>query len=216
MNNIDNITDTQAKKVAKIITRFVPALSNFSYNGFHEKKGMNLWSFSHKFQTKSPNYTFKIIFAEKNDIWRAKIFVYWKKITKELTLGAGKDFEYTIGPCKSFSDLRDEIELKIKNNPIMNHKVYDDDFDFNMDKESIPLIDELKKSKDKLFTLKDKFFDDLKELYKKIKNIPEDKLLDYCRIHNPSEDDKGGFIFTLQKLHQIDYYSQMQKMKHIK
>jgi len=216
VNNIDKFTKTQAEKVAKTIKRLSPFLKDFLYTGFFEKNGLNQWTFSHKFQNKFPNYTFKIIFAEKNDKWRAKIFVYWKKQTKNLTSGAGKDFDYILGPYNFFSELLKDIELRIKNNPIMNHQLYDDDFEFNMDKESIPLLINLKKSKDKLFSVKNDFFNDLKQIYKKIKNIPEDKLLDYCRIHNPSEDDKSGFIFTLQKLHKLDYFSDMKKMGQLK
>ena len=215
VNSIDNITDNQAKKIANIIKRTSPILKDFAYDGFSEKNEMIQWGFSHKFQTKSPNYTFKIIFAEKDGKWSAKIFVYWRKQTKDVTVGAGKDFDYTLGPYDFFSELLKNIDLKVKNNPILNHQVYDDDFEFNMDKEAVPLLIQLKKEKDKLFSVENSFFNDLKKIYKKIQNIPEDKFLDYCRIHNKSEDDKSGFIFTLQKLHKLDYYMAMKKIGQI-
>lgn len=211
VSDTDNFTDTQAKKVAKVIKRFSPFLKDFSYVGFNESKGMNHWRFSYKFT----DYIFKIIFAEKNDNWTAKIFVYWKKPTKDSTAGAGKDFEIKIGPHKSFSELITDIEGRIKNNPIMGHNIYDDDSELNMDKESVPLIVLLKKSKDKLSSIDGDFFKDLKKIYKKVKNIPNDKLLHYCKIHNKSMD-KQIFLTTLQKLHMLDYYLEMKKIGHTK
>jgi hypothetical protein len=211
VNSVDNFTQEKAKTIAKIIKRFSSFLKDFSYTGFHEKSGMNHWHFSHKF----PQYTFKIIFAEKGGKWMVKIFVYWKKATKDMTAGAGKDFDYKIGPNDSFSDLIVDIKRKIENNPIMGHKLYEDDFEFNMDLEAIPLITKLKQHKDKLFSIKNPFFNDLKGIYNKIKHIPEDKLLDYCRIHNNSEADKQDFLLDLQKVDKLDYYSEMKKLGHI-
>jgi hypothetical protein len=211
VNSVDSFAQKKAKTIAKIIKRFSSFLKDFVYTGFHEKKGMNHWHFVREF----PDYTFKIFFAEKNDKWMAKIFVYWKKSTKDMTAGAGKDFEYKMGPHKNFSDLIVDIKRKTENNPIMGQKLYDDDYEFNMDKEALPLIIKLKKHKDKLFSIDNDFFNDLKDIYSKIKNIPEDKLLDYCRIHNAKEADKQDFLLDLQKVHKIDYYAEMKKLGHI-
>lgn len=210
MNKVDNFIDTQAKKIATIIKQYSPFLKDLLYVGFSENHGMKQWGFSHKF----PDYIFKIIFAEKNNKWSAKIFVYWKTPTKEITSGAGKDFDYKLGPFNSFSDLVIDIERKVKNNPIMGHQIYDDDFELNMDKEALPLLILLKKSRAKLFSVDNSFFDDLKKTYRKIKNIPDDKLLDYCRIHNDSEADKQDFLLDLQKVHKLDYYTEMKKIGH--
>lgn len=210
MNNIDKFTDNQAKKVALTIKRFAPFLNDFEYIGFVEKNKMNQWKFYYKF----PDYIFRIIFAEKNNEWSVKIFVYWKKTTKDMTAGAGKDFDFKIGPVKSFSELIIDVDRKIKNNPVMGHHLYDDDYQLNMDKEAVPLMLKLKKSKDRLFSMRNVFFSDLKQIYKKIKNVPDDKLLHYCKIHNKSVSDKQDFLFDLQKLNKIDYYSEMQKLKH--
>lgn len=212
MKEIDSFAQEKANSLAKIIKKYSSFLKDFSYTGFFEKKGTNYWHFSLKY----PDYTFKIIFAEKDEKWKAKIFVYWKKSTKELTSGAGKDFDYTIGPHKFFSNLIIDMKRKIENNPIMGYQLYDDDFEFNMDKEAFPLMIFLKKSKDKLFSIENVFFDDLKKIYKKIKNIPNDKLLDFCRIHNKTEADKQDFLLDLQKLNKLEYYLEMKKIGHIK
>lgn len=211
VNNIDKFTNKKAQNIANIIKKFSSFLKDFSYVGFSQVKDTNFWHFSHKF----PEYTFKITFAEKNEKWKAKIFVYWKKRTKDMTAGAGKDFEFKFGPYNLFSELIIDMKRKIENNPIMGQQLYDDDYQFNMDKEAIPLMIALKKSKDKLFSVENDFFDDLKKIYNKIKNIPEDKWLDYCRIKNKSEADKQDFLLDLQKLHKLDYYVEMKNLKHI-
>ena len=207
---MDKFKNDQSEKVAKIIKKFSPFLKDFSYTEFSEKNGMNKWGFSHKF----PDYIFRIIIAEKNDKWYIKIFVYWKNQSKEITMGAGKDFDYQLGPFNNFSDLVIDVERKIQNNPIMGHKLYDDDFELNMDKEAIPLLIKLKKSEDKLFSIDNSFFDDLKKTFKEIKNIPDDKLLNYCKIHKEAEADKQDFLLDLQKLHKLDYYIEMKKLGH--
>ncbi len=212
MNSLNNFTETKANNIAKIIKRFCSFLKDFSYTGFSENNGMIQWGFSHKF----PDYIFKIIFAEKNDNWSAKIFVYWKKETKEITMGVGKDFDYKIGPFNSFSDLIIDVKRKIENNPIMGYQLYDDDYQLNLDKESLPLMILLKNSGKELFSIKDSFFDDLKKTYKKIKDIPDEKLLHYCEIHNESEADKQDFLLDLQKIHKLDYYFEMIKLGHTK
>lgn len=212
VNNIDSFTEKKAKKVADIIKKFSSFLKDFSYYGFYEKSEKNHWKFICKF----PEYIFKILFVENNDEWCAKLFVYWKKETKDMTSGAGKDFEYKIGPHKNFSNLIIDIRRKIENNPLIGSKLYDDNSKINMDREAIPLLLKLKKEKEKLFSVNHEYFNDLKNIYNKIKNIPEEKLLNYCRIHNVEEADKQDFLLDLQKLNKIDYYIEMKKMGHIK
>ncbi len=132
-----------------------------------------------------------------------------------MTMAAGKDFDYRFKYHSSFSELILDMNRKIINNPIMGNQLYHDDFEFNMDKEAIPLILKLKDSKEKLCSIDNDFFDDLKKIYNIVKNIPNEKLLDYCRIHNKSEADKQDFILDLQKIHKLDYYIEMKKIGHI-
>lgn len=211
MSNHSVHIDNQSKKVSKLIKRFSPFLKKFHYDGFRENKGMNLWTFTLKF----PDYTFRIIFGEKNDKWKAKIFVYWKAVTSTPTLGAGKDFEHIIGPYNNILELIKSIGKKLENNPIMGEHLYNDDSKLNMDAEAMPLLKKLKKYGKKLESINDVHFNDLKRIYKHIKNLPEDKLLDYCRIKNQDEADKQGFLLDLQKVNKIDFYLAMGNMGHI-
>lgn len=206
MPNIDN----QTIKIANLLKKTAPFLKDFLFNRFVEKNGMNLWVFTHKF----PDYTFRIIFGEKNNQWRVKIFVYWKNKTHEPTLGAGKDFEFQIGPFSNVLDAIKEVDKKLQNNPIMGHHLYHDDFELNMDKEALPLLQMLKSSSEKLSSIGDVYFDDLKKIYNAIKNVPEDKLLNYCTINNPKEADKQDFLLDLQKIHKLDFYHTMKGMGH--
>ena len=211
MNNNSSHIDNQSKKVGKLIKRFSPFLKKFHYDGFKDNKGMNLWTFTLKF----PDYTFRIVFGEKNDKWKAKIFVYWKAKTSDMTLGAGKDFEYIIGPYHNILELIKFIGRKLENNPIMGEHLYNDDSELNMDTEAMPLLRKLKEYGPKLALVKNDHFDDLKKIHKHIKNLPEDKLLDYCRIKNKKEADKQDFLLDLQKINKIDFYLAMSHMGHI-
>jgi len=204
-------TNSQTSKIAELIIKHSPFLEGFIFNRFLEKNGMNLWIFTHKF----PDYTFRVIFAEKNDTWRVKIFVYWKEKTNNLTLGAGKDFEYQAGPYNNISDAITDVQKKLNNNPIMGKHLYDDDFELNMDREAIHLMKQLKQYGQQLFSIKDPYFDDLKKIYNNIKNLPEDKFVDFCNIKNKKEADKQDFLLDLQKLHKVDYYMAMKNMGHM-
>lgn len=208
--DVENLTN-KANKIGNLILRHAPFLDGFSYDRFEEKGGMNLWVFTRKFT----DYTFRIIFGEKNDRWKSKIFVYWKQKTNSPTLGAGKDFEYKIGPFNNLDELVTSMNKTLKNNPIMGQHLYDDDFELNMDKEALPLLKKLKQSGEKLMAINDGYFDDLKKIYKKVKNIPEDKLVHYCSITNKKEADKQDFLLDLQKIHKLDFYDGMRSMGHL-
>lgn len=210
MNELSEFTEVKAEGIAKIIKRYSSFLKDYSYVGFREKNGAYMWRFMHKF----PEYIFKIIISEKNDKWSVKLFAYWKVESNRSTMGAGKDFELKIGPFQSFSDLVIDVNRRLENNPIMGHMLYDDDYEANLDKEAIPLLIKLKETGAKLDSVKDNFFDDLRDIYHKIKHVPNDKLEDYCRIKNSKEADKQDFLLDLQKLHRLDYYESMKNIGH--
>lgn len=211
MNNNTSNIDSQSKRVGKLIKRFSPFLKDFKFDGFRENKGMNLWTFTLKF----PNYTFRIIFGEKDNNWKAKIFTYWKKPSKTPTSGAGKDFDYTIGPNSNILELIQSVRKKIENNPIIGKAIYGDDADLNIDNESLVYLRKLKKIGPKLELFKSDYYYDLKKIYKQIKNLPDDKLLDYCRIKNQKTADKQDFLLDIQKVNKIDFYLDMANMGHI-
>lgn len=171
---------------------------------------MNIWSYVYEY----PDYTFRLFVAEKNSRWKAKAEVFWKKRTKELTNGAGKDFEIEMGPFRSFLLLIGAMERKFKNNPLMGSHLFHDDFLLNMDLEAVELLKKLKQTGSRLSKVTDSYFDDLKKIYKSLKNMPESSLLSYAKVKYPREEDKQDLILDLQKLERLDYFTAMLSMNH--
>lgn len=203
-------SQNKADSIGNIIKNKTPFLNKFKYHGYQDKNGMNIWTYGMVYT----DYKFYVFIAEKNGRWKAKLDVYWKKHSTDLTNGAGKDFILEIGPYPNFEQLISQIELKTKNNPIMGKHVFADDYLYNMDLEAVPLMKNLKEKGHELKNVDDPYFDDIKKIYKDIQNLKEKSFLTYCKIHNPLAEDKQDFILDLQKLEKLDYYTAMFNMNH--
>ena len=207
MNSIQN----KADNIGNLIKTSIPFLKDFVYNGFQDKNDLNIWFFVKKF----PDYKFNVFFAEKNEKWKAKLIVHWKKHTNHHTSGAGKDFHIEIGPHKNFENIITDIERKFTNNPIMGSNVYEDDYLLNMDTEAVPLMKKLKNIGQELFKIKDPYFDDLKQIYIDIEKMSEDRFLAYCRTKHKTDMQKQDFLLDLQKMDKLNFYHDMLNLRHI-
>lgn len=206
MKQVDTDLNKQAEKISKIIKKDASFLKDFKYEGFSQKNKMNLWKFMHEY----PDYKYRIIFGEKDDKWKVKIFVYWRNETKNPTITIGKDYDYETQFYNSFSTLIDHLDKRLKSNPIMGTHLYNDDNEENMVSQAVPMLIELKKKGDILMKIKNPQMKDLQKIYKEIKNIPDSKLLQYCKVKFQKEYEKQDLLFDLQKLSQIDYYYTIQ------
>ena len=198
----------KAKSIGIFIKNHVPFLEKFVFRGFQEKNGLNIWTYTSNYIS----YKFHVFIAEKNEKWKCKMVVYWKEQTPEPTSGAGKDFEFEIGPFNSFEELSSVLEKRMLNNPIMGNHIYNDDYLNKMDLEAVRLMKLLQKSGNKLAGIKDSFFDDVKKIYQDIKGMSEKSLISYCRVKFTRETEKQDFILDLQKLEKVDFYVAMHNM----
>lgn len=211
---IQNSNKPQTDKIAKLIKKLCPFLHDFEFKKFYkdDKTGMNLWVYVKSF----PEYTYKIIFGEKKDQWQIKSFVYWKTESQSPTTNTGKDFDFRVGPSHDFMTLIKGFHKIIENNPVIGTHLYEDDFDKNKTEMAFPLLKKLKEVGENLLSIENKHLKQLQNLYKNIKNIPENKLRDYIRIKYKEEADKDDLLFKLQRLHMLDFYGGMKTMGHFK
>ena len=183
-------------------------LKNFSL--IDNKKGQNgeIWKFEYKTKDYLLNFFIK---RDKKDAWSGELKTYWKKKTKEATSGGGKDFQMNFGPYHSFEKFVENINLKLKNHPLISTEIYNDDWNANLDALIKKMILELKEKIGDLHKISNLYFNDLKKLYNKVINIKDDDLLKFANQEAPTDSDKQNLILILQKIHKIPFYVDLER-----
>ncbi len=186
-------------------------LKGFKLNKKEEKDNMLIWVFEHK----SKDYTLRFYIQKNkiNDSWTAKIFIYWKLPTKEFTNAKGKDYEYTFGPFYSYKEMIVELNRKLENNPLISTDNYLDDNKTQFDNDIIEMLKVLKKEGDKLKTIKDRHFDDLKKIFNQVEQINKiDDLKKYVLKKASESEDKQTLLIVLQKIFQLNFYLKKEQL----
>lgn len=178
---------------------------------FIEHKNINnkdVWFFKRKID----DYVIKAYVFLNKEKWNFKTLVFWKKETSVPTNGSGKDNEHLYGPYDSYEDMVKDLDLKLKNNPVLNPVIYHDDDEFNKDKECLHLFKRLKTFSDKLNRTNDNYFNELKKYYNDTKNMSDEDILRYCQKIAPDDSDKQDLYLDLQKMDKLDFYDGINKM----
>lgn len=187
-------------------------LKGFSLNKKETKNNSNIWVFDHK--EKDYTLRFYIQNNKTDNNWSAKVFIYWKIPTKEFTNAKGKDFEHLYGPYSSYNEMIKDLNRKLENNPLISLGSYLDDDNTQFDKDLITMIQRLSKYSNKLESVKDKHFDDLKKIYHKVKNINSIvELKKYIKEKYTNEIEKQTMLLILQKIYQLDFYLKKEKLE---
>lgn len=204
--------------VEKQFDKDIKYLDGFKFLEKKQKDGHTIWVF----EIKRKDYTLKFYITknEQTDSWSAKVFIYWKVLTKEFTNAEGKDFEQSYGPYGSYKEMVQELNNKLKNNPLISARNYIDDNRTMLDREIFAFIEKLKESKKKLASVKDKKFDDIKKFSEEIGSLEDkNKILEKIKEVAPDEEDKQTLLMNLQKVYQLDFYLHKEKtdslFKHI-
>lgn len=180
-------------------------LNGFILTKKENKSDVTIWVFEHK--TKDYTIRFYLKKTNSSDSWLAKIFIYWKTASRDFTNAKGKDYEHTFGPFSSYDEMILELNKKLENNPLISKNNYLDDNRTQFDNDILEMLKLLKKKRDKLFSIKDKHFNDLKIIYNETRKINTiDGLVKYIDEKAHDEDDKQYFLLTLQKIFQINFY----------
>jgi len=170
------------------------------------------WRYS--FQTPQKSYkVLCIIKRSPGNIWSLKLNVYWLKFSKDVTQGEGKDVEYTILPCQGYKNFVNQANIKLKNNLILGTKMYDDDYNFEMDRQIIRMIIELIKKFPEMDALNFKYYDDLKKIYHDVIHKSNQEVLDYIQEKYPNDTDKQFLLLRLDSLNSVDNFHRMNRMK---
>ena len=184
-------------------------LKDFSLDKKVDDGGYTLWEFKHKVK----NYLIKFYIKKNNSTkkWGAKVFVYWKTHSKQTTNGRGKDYELKFGPYDSYDEMVEDLNRKLKNNPISSGNYFDDNLS-QLINDTLSVLKTLKRKTEDLSKVKDKYFDDLKKIAKEIVDINDDDgLKEYIDKHMDGAWEQWLWL-TLHKVSQIDFYKQKEKI----
>lgn len=186
-------------------------LKNFSLSKKEKKGDSIIWVYEHKLNS----YTVRFYIQKNNSTgkWNARVFVYWKTQTRGLTVGKGKDFDFTYGPFDSYENMVKELNTKLQNNPLISTENYFDDNLSQLVKDTLQLIKLLKERTDDLNKVGDKHFNDLKKIAKEIKNLNTDEELKKYILEKTNGTWEQGFWMTLHKVYQINFYKQKEDIE---
>lgn len=209
---IEKVLDKQGME--KKFDQDISYLKGFSLNKKEEKGDNIIWVFDHK--EKDYTLRFYVQKNKKNDNWSAKVFIYWKIPTKDFTNAKGKDFEHSFGPYSSYQEMVEELNRKLKNNPLISIGSYLDDDNTQFDKDVVVMIQRLIKYGKQIESVRDEHFGDLKKIYNKVKDIKTmDELKKYINEKAPDEGDKQTMLLILQKVYQLDFYLKKEQLENL-
>jgi hypothetical protein len=203
------IHGTNLNKMSNRMLHDIHYIKLFSLAKYSKKDGVEAWKFSHK----ANDYI--IIFyvvKEGESQWRAKLEIFWKEETDGFTSDSGKDMEKEFGPYNDYEKMVTDLDLKLKNNPLISTQIYNDDWNANMDELLKDMIIKLRNKHEDLVSMDSDYFDDLKRVYEKTKGLDEQGILNFCKNEYPTDSDKQTAIMELQKMEKISFHKDMKKM----
>lgn len=187
-------------------------LDGFKLSKKEKKNGTTIWLFDHK----SKNYLIRFYIQNNHsETWQAKVFVYWKTASKEYTNAKGKDFDYTYGPFNSYEEMIEELNRKLKNNPLLSKQNYIDDNKTQFDNDVLHSIEVLQNKGEALIKVRDEHFNDLKKIYRDTKNLNIEQVKEYIKKKAPDEEDKQKLLLILQKVSLLDFYHRKEEIENL-
>jgi len=189
-------------------------LSGFKLINKKEGDRADVWALEHK----AKNYIFRFFIEKDKKIktWTAKVFVYWKKISKEFTSAKGKEYEHSFGPFDSYELMVQTLNEKLKNNPNLAIENFVDDNRSQFDKDLIYMFKLLKKNIGLLQKVKDPHFDELKEIYEKIKGLNSDEeLKEFISQEAYDVEEKQSLLLVLENIYKLVFFIKKEKLESI-
>lgn len=188
------------------LQRDIHIITNYTLVKSKVINGANTWKFEYK--TDDNSYMSNAFVVEyPNGVCKMRLEVDWKLITRHNTSGAGKDFVMVFGPYLSYEIMVEELNRKLKNNPMIGSGLYDDNNDLMLDREIIKLLRRLKENIKEIHSINHPSLKTLERTYELIKDIPDDKgLAKFCDDNFRGWAQKQGIIYKLQNIDKIPYY----------
>lgn len=208
---IENLVNNQ--EIANKFDEDIKYLSDFELINKRDDEMSSVWVFEHK----AKNYILRF-FIEKDkraNTWSAKVFVYWKKISKDFTNAKGKEYEHFFGPFKTYEEMVKELDKKLMNNPNLSLQNFVDDNRLQFNSDLVHMINLLKKQGEKLKKVKDKSFNELKKIYNDIAKLSDEKIQEYINEKAYDVEEKQELLLILQNIYRLDFFIKKEELDSI-
>lgn len=180
-------------------------LKDYTLLGTKPINGAKTWKF--EFKTPDSSYLSHAFFVQyPNEAWKLRLEVDWKIKSKDLQVGAGKDFVMTFGPFRSYNEMVRELNRRLHNNPMIGTELYQDNNDLMLDREIIKLLKRIKENIGQIKEIDHPSLKTLENMYERIKDIPEEDLHKFCDDTFRGWAQKQGVIYKLQNIDKLPYY----------
>lgn len=209
---IENLVNS--KEITNKFDDDIKYLNDFELINKRDDNLTSVWVFEHGVK----NYTLRFFIEKnkKNNKWAAKVFVYWKKISKNLTDVKGKDYEHSFGPFDDYTSMVKELNNKLVNNPNISIKNFSDDNRSQINVDLIYMIKLLQTKQKKLSVIKDKSFDELKKIFNKtIKLKSDEEIEEFLNKNAYDVEEKQQMLLTLQNLDRVDFFIKKEELDSI-
>ena len=207
------------ESLEQIVNNELIKIDGFDFvNHKTDQEGNLLWKYKKRIKSgtssrEDSDYIFNLFIAKTpNENWYYKVFVYWKKHTKDFTSGKGKDFDLQFGPFNSLEELEKDLNYNLNKNILFSTNNYKDNNKIQLDNEIYRMIDKVKGVYEKLLSCTDPYFDDLKEEMTHL--MQEKPKIDlYLSKNYPDEDDKQQLLLILSKIGSLDNLKEIEGIK---
>jgi hypothetical protein len=207
------------ESLEQIVNNELIKIDGFDFVNYKtDQEGNLLWKYKKRIKSgtssrEDSDYIFNLFIAKTpNENWYYKVFVYWKKHTKDFTSGKGKDFDLQFGPFNSLEELEKDLNYNLNKNILFSTNNYKDNNKIQLDNEIYKMIDKVKGVYEKLLSCTDPYFDDLKEEMTHL--MQEKPKIDlYLSKNYPDEDDKQQLLLILSKIGSLDNLKEIEGIK---
>lgn len=207
------------ESLEQIVNNELIKIDGFDFVNYKtDQEGNLLWKYKKRIKSgtssrEDSDYIFNLFIAKTpNENWYYKVFVYWKKHTKDFTSGKGKDFDLQFGPFNSLEELEKDLNYNLNKNILFSTNNYKDNNKIQLDNEIYRMIDKVKNVYEKLLSCTDPYFDDLKEEMTHLMQEKE-KIDLYLSKNYPDEDDKQQLLLILSKIGSLDNLKEIEGIK---
>lgn len=171
-----------------------------------------VWEYHKK--TRSDGYYLHVI-IKGGERWTMSLDTHWNKLSDENTSNMGREYKMDFGPYESLGEMIEDVNRRLKNNPIISPDVHEDDQSFEIKKELVDMLERLGEiGMEKLSSSigRDAGFDDIVEICNLIQGKSRRELAKFVKKEYSGSSDQQKLYSILQKMERMNFHADMGRM----